>query len=67
MSGHRKADVLNSYAYFAGDAGFIDKDLERYRAVNLDGMRTSAQKTLGPGRVIVTVSPRSASAAKESK
>jgi len=67
MSGQRKADVLNSYAYFAGDAGFIDKHLEHYRAVDVGGLRTWAQKTLGPGRVIVTVSPRSASAAGEGK
>ncbi|HEX9104997.1 MAG TPA: pitrilysin family protein [Polyangia bacterium] len=60
MSGQRRADVLNSYAYFAGDPGFIDKDLERYRAVAVDGVRSWAQKTLGPGRVIVTVSPKGA-------
>jgi zinc protease len=58
MSGQRRADVLNSYAYFAGDPGFIDKDIERYRAVGADGMRTWAKKTLGPGRVVVTVSPK---------
>jgi len=67
MSGQRKAEVLNTYAYFAGDPGFIDKDLARYRAVTLEGMRSWAQKTLGPGRVVVTVSPRAATAAKESK
>jgi zinc protease len=58
MSGQRRADLLNSYAYFAGDPGFIDKDLERYRAVGADGVRTWAKKTLGPGRVVVTVSPK---------
>ncbi len=58
MSGQRKADLLNSYGYFAGDPGFIDKDLERYRAVAADGIKTWAQKTLGPGRVVVTVSPK---------
>jgi predicted Zn-dependent peptidase len=58
MSGQRRADVLNSYAYFAGDPGFIDKDVERYRAVGADGMRVWAKKTLGPGRVVVTVSPK---------
>jgi zinc protease len=60
MSGQRRAEALNSYAYFAGDPGFIDKDLERYRAVAADGVRAWAQKTLGPGRVIVTVSPKGA-------
>ena len=60
MSGQRRADALNSYAYFAGDPGFIDKDLERYRAVAVDGVRAWAQKTLGPGRVVLTVSPKGA-------
>ena len=58
MSGQQRADTLNRYAYFAGDAGFIDKDLARYRTASADGVRAWAQKTLGPGRVIVTVSPR---------
>jgi predicted Zn-dependent peptidase len=63
MSGERKADALNLYAYFAGDPGFIDKDLERYRAANLDGIKRWAQKTLGPGRVVLTVSPKEVAAA----
>ncbi len=58
MSGQRRADTLNHYAYIAGDAGFIDKDLARYRAATVDGVQKWAQKTLGPGRVIVTVSPK---------
>jgi predicted Zn-dependent peptidase len=58
MAGQRRADTLNHYAYFAGDAGFIDKDLERYRTATADGVQKWAQKTLGPGRVIVTVSPK---------
>ncbi|HSN32068.1 MAG TPA: hypothetical protein VLU41_05245, partial [Ideonella sp.] len=60
MSGQRRADALNLYAYYAGDPGFIDKDLERYRAVAADGVRSWAQKTLGSGRVVVTVSPKGA-------
>ncbi len=58
MSGQRRADTLNRYAYFAGDAGFIDKDLERYRTATVEAIRGWADKTLGPGRVVVTVSPR---------
>ena len=57
MSGQRRADVINRYAYYANDPGFIDKDLARYRTATADGVRSSAQKTLGPGRVIVTVAP----------
>ena len=58
MSGQRRADEMNRYAYYAGDPGFLDKDLERYRAVGADGVRAWAKKTLGPGRVAVTVSPK---------
>ncbi len=58
QSGMRRADTLNMYAYYAGDPGFIDKDLARYRAATADGVLAAAQKTLGPGRVVVTVSPR---------
>ncbi|HEY2744068.1 MAG TPA: pitrilysin family protein [Polyangia bacterium] len=60
MSGQRRADVLNRYAYYAGDPGFIDKDLERYRVATADGIRAWAQKTIVPGRVVVTVSPKAA-------
>jgi zinc protease len=57
-SGQRRAETLNTYAYYAGDAGFIDKDLARYRSASADAVRDWAKKTLGPGRVIVTVSPK---------
>jgi zinc protease len=52
-----RADILNEYAYYAGDPGYIDKDLERYRQVSAEGIRTWAQKTLGAGRVRLVVSP----------
>ena len=60
MSGQRRADTLNHYAYFAGDPGFIDQDLARYRTAGANGVQKWAQQTLGPGRVIVTVSPQAA-------
>jgi zinc protease len=53
-----RADQLNMYAYYAGDPAFLDKDIERYRTVAADGIQSWAQKTLGPGRLIVTVSPK---------
>ncbi|MDB4967647.1 MAG: peptidase M16-like protein [Myxococcales bacterium] len=59
-----RADQLNMYAYYAGDPAFLDKDIERYRAVAADGIQSWAQKTLGPGRLVVTVSPKKK---KESK
>ena len=67
MAGQRRADVLNRYAYYANDPGFIDKDLARYRTADADGVRTWAHKTLVPGRVIVTVSPLAGGAKKEGK
>jgi zinc protease len=52
-----RADLLNEYAYFAGDPGYINHDLERYRKATADGLRGWAKRTLGPGRLILTVSP----------
>jgi zinc protease len=52
-----RADELNSYAYFAGDPGYLEKDLQRYRDASAESVRAWAQKTLGPGRVVLTVSP----------
>ncbi|HEX6838086.1 MAG TPA: insulinase family protein, partial [Polyangia bacterium] len=60
MSGQRRAEELNRYEYYAGDPGFIDKDLERYRTAAAEGVKSWAQKTLGPGRVVLTVSPKGA-------
>jgi predicted Zn-dependent peptidase len=65
MSGIGRADTINLYAYYAGDPGFIDKDMARYRAATVDGIRGIADKTLGPGRVVVTVTPQKVAAAKE--
>ena len=65
MSGQRRADVLDQYAYYANDAGFIDKDLARYRTADAEGIRRWAHDTIVPGRVIVTVSPLGAGAKKE--
>lgn len=53
-----RADILNRYDYFAGDAGYIDRDLERYRGATAEAVRDAAQRTLGAGRVVVTVSPK---------
>lgn len=53
-----RADQLNRYAYFAGDAGYLDKDLERYRSARAEALSDFARQTLGPGRLILTVSPR---------
>ena len=43
-----RADLLNEYAYYAGDPGYLDKDLQRYREATATGISSWAQKTLGP-------------------
>jgi zinc protease len=65
MSGLGRAETLNTYAYYVGDPGYIDKDLQRYRAATVEGIRSFADRTLGPGRVVLTVSPQKVAAAKE--
>ena len=64
-----RADQLNMYAYYAGDPGFIDRDLERFRSATVEAVREKAQETLGAGRLILTVSPQGkpATATKESR
>jgi len=62
-----RADLLNMYAYYAGDPGYIDKDLERYRAATAEGIRDWAQKALGAGRLILTVSPKAGASTKEAQ
>ncbi len=52
-----RADILNQYAYFAVDPGYIDRDLQRYREATAEGIRGWAQKTLGAGRVRLVVVP----------
>jgi zinc protease len=59
-----RADQLNMYSYYAGDPAFLDRDIERYRTPTADGIRAWAQKTLAPGRLIVTVSPSKNAPAK---
>ena len=54
-----RARQLNLYEVEAGDAGFIDKDLNRYRAATAEGIHDWAQKTLTLSeRVILRVVPQ---------
>jgi zinc protease len=55
-----RANVLARYAVFLGDAGYWERDLARYRDAKPDEVRTVARQTLGPGRVVLTVSPKEA-------
>jgi zinc protease len=64
-----KADVLQSYNHYAGDPGFLAKDLARYDAVTVDKVRDFAREYLQPNaRVVLHAVPESkgsTSAAKE--
>jgi predicted Zn-dependent peptidase len=53
-----RADRINEYAYFAGDPGFLPKDVARYEGASADGVREAARTWLSPGkRVEVVVLP----------
>ena len=56
-----RASILNTYQTFAGDPGFIGKDLERYRKVDVAGVNGSAKATLDlNARVVLKVEPKAA-------
>jgi zinc protease len=53
-----KADQLNSYLYYAGDPGFSERDLARYRAVTpADVQRVARQYLHGQNRVAISIVP----------
>ena len=54
-----KADQLNSYDYYFGDAGFASRDLARYRAVTpADVQRVVRQYLAGKNRVVISFVPQ---------
>lgn len=54
-----KADLLNSYFYFAGDPDYANEDLARYKALSVDDIQTAAQIYLPDnGRVILSIVPK---------
>ena len=58
-STEHKASLLNTYETFAGDPGFISKDLARYRAVTRDSLFATAKGVLDlKSRVILRVVPK---------
>ncbi|MBL8741316.1 MAG: insulinase family protein, partial [Myxococcales bacterium] len=61
-----RASTLNTYQTFAGDPGFIGKDLERYRSVDANSVAAAAKATLDMGsRVIMRVEPKVEAPAKD--
>ena len=53
-----RADRLNNYWFFTGDAGYAQQDLERYRALTSDGVREAARRVLTNPCVTLSVVPR---------
>jgi zinc protease len=52
-----KADLLNSYYFSAGNAGYFQEDLARTTALSTNDVQAVAQRFLGPGRVLLSVVP----------
>jgi zinc protease len=52
-----KANQLNSYYYFAGQADWVDQDLARYRAVTAADVQRVARQYLGGHKVILSIVP----------
>ena len=53
-----KANSINYYYYFAGQADYFNQDRERYRAVTGDDIRRVAAKYLAAPRVMLSIVPR---------
>ncbi|MDQ3388575.1 MAG: insulinase family protein [Gemmatimonadota bacterium] len=53
-----KADQLNAYVYYAGDPGFVQEDLARYRALTAADVQLAAREYLmEKNRVIINIVP----------
>ncbi|MCB9761619.1 MAG: insulinase family protein [Alphaproteobacteria bacterium] len=55
-----KANQLNSYFKTTGQPDYLEQDLARYRAVTPEGVRSTAETWLGPGRVVLHIWPEEA-------
>ena len=51
------AERLNAYFTYTGSPGYLDENLERYRAVTPQAVQEAARRWLGEGRVVVSVVP----------
>jgi predicted Zn-dependent peptidase len=60
-SNQGRASRLQSYNHYAGDPGFVEKDMRRYRAVTPEQMQKWAADKLDPGNAIyLTIQPNPA-------
>jgi zinc protease len=54
-----KADQLNAYHFYTGQANFFNQDLARYRAVRPEDVRVAAERYLDPERrVVLSIVPQ---------
>ncbi|HEX8271419.1 MAG TPA: pitrilysin family protein [Longimicrobiaceae bacterium] len=54
-----KADQLNSYLYYTGDAGYVDEDLARFRSLTpADVQRVAREYLVGKNRIVVSIVPQ---------
>jgi predicted Zn-dependent peptidase len=54
----RRADRINSYAHYAGEADYLPKDIARYEAATATSLRDAVRTWLvADGRVVVIVRP----------
>lgn len=54
-----KADQLNEYAYYAGDPGYVARDLARYRALTpADVQRVAREYLTGKNHLIISFVPQ---------
>ena len=61
-----RADQLNYYNTFAGDAAFINKDMDGYLSLNIDDLRDAAS-VLGESMVKLSIHPQAERTASEAK
>ena len=54
-----RADQLNRYNVMTGDPGYMSKDFDRYLKVDPQAVQRGGEEYLGPGRVVVDVTPGS--------
>ena len=53
-----RANRINEYAHYTGDAGYLPKDIGRYEGVTAADVRDVARSLMPPGkRVVVVVRP----------
>jgi zinc protease len=53
-----RADRLNHYYFYTGDAGYVSHDLQRYQLLTAEGVRDWLQRTVALPAVTLSVIPR---------